>query len=124
MDGTIRLALETAAKTTGVRITYTRGGDRLCVIDDAIHSNAKPEIVTSGATIRVDSDDFIILADRLRAAGQRTEPEEADQIELVTGQSRRTFQVQSPGRGRQCFERMGTGPIGYRIHTKKISETP
>jgi len=73
-----------------------------------------------GASVWVESTDFLVTAADLVLAGIETLPEAGDRIRVAAGDKERIFEVMAPGPGMSHYRAADPYRTAWRVHTKHV----
>lgn len=99
--------------------TYQRGNSSIR-IRATLGRSVFDETDSAGLITRVESQDFIVQVPDLEIDGLATEPAKSDRIIDAAGNQ---FDVRPVG-NEPCFRYTDEHRIQFRVHTKKVGETP
>jgi len=100
-------------------VVYERDG-RSVEVKATIGRKAYEVADSYGASVWVESTDFIVTAADLRVAGVRTLPEAGDRIRLEVGDETCVYEVMAPGGRMSHYTAADPQATAWRIHTKLV----
>jgi len=100
-------------------VTYEREG-RSVEVAATIGRKAYEVADAYGASVWVESTDFIVTATDLVIAGVRTLPEAGDRIHLAASEEERVFEVMAPGASMSHYAAADPYRTAWRIHTRHV----
>jgi len=100
-------------------VTYERD-DRSVEVAATIGQKAYEVADEYGASVWVESTDFVITAADLRVAGVAVLPEAGDRIRVTAGDKERVFEVMAPGGDMSHYTAADPYRTAWRVHTKHV----
>ena len=119
----IAAAQATARRLAGGTVTLVRDGAEAADVPVAIGTTQYDLVDGNGVVSRFESRDFLIAVGDYDFGGGPVRPKRGDQIVEVVAGTTFTYEVSAPN-GQNDWRFNGPYRDTYRVHTKKISETP